>query len=696
MWQAIKAELKDWWSEQTIPLRRHIFVLFAVPFMVFFCALMWVAEQAATRVAVDGAKTQFAQVGQRTAESLTRLHAPAQSWLAAMTQNPAQGLKGSTDLGLIRVHMSLLDRFEQLASVYFGYPEGEFARVIILTSQGTKDLVKAPEKARFAIQTIRTGDGPPAELWAFYDEGMDPVGVDPRPFGGFDPRTRNWFKVAAKSAVGETVPTSPYVFTFPRQLGVTMSANLGATSGGVGGVDFTLMGLSRYLTTQRGSQGVQSFIFDESGALWAWSNAAGFAKLSANNRVPSVSDLPDASLKNLVAAAKLRANRPDAAYFELEADGGTPFVASMSVVSGMSSAPVYVAVVDERADVFASVYALRWRMLAIGLAGVIGGSLVIAWLSGRLARPLRRLAIQTKLLERFRFNDIRHEPSHVAEVRQLQSATILARAALSGYARFVPKPLVQHYLALRREPKPGVESREVVAMHGLFGSNMQFDNGPNAHIFEAFATFSKGVEVTRGIVDRIDNNGAGALWNAPLIQSNPALRACEAAFQIIEELDSNRINDTMPWPLHIAITTGVAAVGNFGTEDGRLIYTAVGPPVEAARTWAQLGKARSVPLLVSGLVADVVRSRFTLERMAVVQADASDPGVALWQVTGRVAGMSGLPGGLNRSSTEGWHLSSQEEQSPRRQREPRSLNSSVDWASSNNASPDGVGSTDLR
>ncbi len=707
----MKTEIWNWWRGRAVPLRRHIFVLFCLPFVLFFSLLMWVTEDTATRVSIEGTRTQFEQVGQRTTESLTRLQQPARAWLGAMTLNPLQGFRGGPDGGMARVHMSLMARFPHIASVYFGGEDGEFFRVLSLPTPQAREAVKAPRSAlpaSFAIQHIKRADLGIPESWTFFGTQMQTLASESRPNSGFDPRKRTWYERASGVPVGEVVPTEPYVFAFPRQLGVTMSANLGhaganpttpainattdPASAGVqrstiGGVDFTLVGLSSYLAQQRGATAVEAFVFDESGMLWAWSKADAFAKLSGSEKAPRVADLPDASLRELNTFAKQWVDKPGSGYFELQAAGGSAYVASVSAVRelGRANGAVYVAVVDRHEHVYASVRQLRWRMLAIGIAGLIGGSLLIAWLSGRLALPLRRLAVQTKLLERFRFNEMKHIPSHVAEVRQLQASTVLARTALAGYARFVPKPLVQHYLALRREPKPGVESRDVVALHALFAGQLQMQNGQNAAAFSAFAQLAKAVEATRGIVDGIDNDGASAIWNAPLIQSNPSLRACEAAIRVIEQLDAERDHDDVPWPLNIAIDSGVAAVGNFGTQDGRLIYTAVGPPIERAKGLAHEARGLSVPLVVTGPVADAIKQRFTLERIAVVQLGMRDSGIDLWRVTGRVAGIAATDW-AGKSSNDGWGEASAESEIDQRtrgrsrKRSPRSLNSVADWS----------------
>lgn len=615
----LKASWYGWRARQRGSMRTHIFVTFAVPYLLLFSLLMWVAEKTASDNAIAGAVARFEQVGQRTSESLFRIEEPARAWLAGMTRNPAQGIHGLEDLALLRVHMTLLKRAPHMASVYFGYGNGEFARVVSLSNAAARQAVTAPDAARFAVQFVRPLAGASAqESIEFYSDNMLPLSVSRSNASDFDPRTRPWYSAAAPRPVGEVAATAPYFFVFPRQLGITMSANLGASASAqaaaaaLGGVDFSLAGLSAYLAEQKTSKTVSSYIFDEGGHLWAWSDAARYEALLRAGTAPRVENLPNPAQRELlkVALERVAKNAPDGDYLEITSGGAPTLAASIFSVPRMGSQRVFVAVTDPKAEVFADVAELRLRLLVIGLVGLLGGAVVIALLARRIAKPLRAMAVQTKLLERFRFSEFNPGKSRIKELGQLQSSLTMARSALAGYARFMPRPLVKHYLALRSEPKPGVESREVVAMYSMFRHSLHLPTGANSRGFEALNAVLSHVEGARGIADHIDNFGVGALWNAPLLQNNPALLACEAAFQAIDWLDRNRADDRSLWPTFIGIDIGMACVGNFGTARGRLIYTAVGPAVNRAHDLALHARRVSVPLVITEPVAKLVENYY--------------------------------------------------------------------------------------
>lgn len=628
----------NWLKSHTLPVQRYIFLLFAVPFALLFSILMVIAEWTASSVASKGAREQFGAVGQRTAESLHRVQEPARAWLGSMVNNPSQGLQTGYEMSGFRVHATMLARFPQISAMYFGYPNGEFARILPLTNALTRTSVKAPTGASFALHIVKTAAGAATEEWRFFNDRLEPVATEQRAHSGYDPRKRPWYKEAATAKLGAIVPTDPYVFANPKQLGVTLSSLLGSTpitsSGAIGGVDFTLNGLSSFLQRQKGGKTLQSLVFDADGNLWAWSKAEQFEAMSQGNVSPTLAALSDPSLRLFKTEGAKWAESADSEYFALKAEEGSDLLASVTKLPGMGKRDVYVAVVQDRDEVFAQVHALRWRMAALGLAGLVIGALIIARLSKRLSDPLRRLAVQTKLLERFRFTEIKHFKSQIREIRTLQEALLVAKTALSGYARYVPKSLVQHQIALRREPRPNVESREVVAMHAVLCGDLHAKRGPNELAFAQFGALSRMIDATRGVVDRVENDGMGAIWNAPLVQSNPSLRAVEAAFQALDSL--SRGGAQHPIALHMAIDMGPAGVGNFGGEHSRLIYTAVGAPLDRARALAQEARGLDVSVLVTGPVAEAVKHRFKVERLAAIQLETNETAIELWRVVERL------------------------------------------------------------
>ena len=108
---------------------------------------------------------------------------------------------------------------------------------------------------------------------------------------------------------------------------------------------------------------------------------------------------------------------------------------------------------------------------------------------------------------------------------------------------------------------------------------------------------SKCIHRADGTVSKYMGDAIFAFWNAPDEQADHAQRACEAAL-LFREQAAQQINGRF---LHtrIGLHTGVANVGNFGSDD-RFDYTALGDNVNLASRLEGLNKHLGTVCLMSG------------------------------------------------------------------------------------------------
>jgi adenylate cyclase len=104
-----------------------------------------------------------------------------------------------------------------------------------------------------------------------------------------------------------------------------------------------------------------------------------------------------------------------------------------------------------------------------------------------------------------------------------------------------------------------------------------------------------------GVLAQYAGDAVEAFWNAPMAQPDHARRACETALEMVAALERLRPEFARRgwahFDLGVGINTGQMVVGNMGSKD-RLIYTAVGDPVNVAARLEGLSKEYGVHVVV--------------------------------------------------------------------------------------------------
>jgi adenylate cyclase len=205
-------------------------------------------------------------------------------------------------------------------------------------------------------------------------------------------------------------------------------------------------------------------------------------------------------------------------------------------------------------------------------------------------------------------------------VQRLADAMRAAKAGLQTFGLYVPKELVRQVLASGVEPSLGGEERDLTIMFldldgfTSFAENATPDETTRL-LSDFFSLASQEISAGGGCVDKFIGDGIMAIWNAPVLTPDHAMRACQCALNIQTRLaEANALRRMSGLPaMHtrIGIHSGRAVIGNVGSAD-RLEYTAIGDAVNVAARLEALNKELGTQILVSGEVALRVRGRLAV------------------------------------------------------------------------------------
>ncbi len=192
---------------------------------------------------------------------------------------------------------------------------------------------------------------------------------------------------------------------------------------------------------------------------------------------------------------------------------------------------------------------------------------------------LAAVFITTAIINRFRIE---------AEVRFIENQ-MTRRLSSKALPKIIRRPkLLPEHGALR-----DVTSL-VVGLRGFNIISDRYLEDPIAYadiLNRFFSPLTKTVHDRSGMVDRYIGDTLMAVWNAPLKESNHAMKACDAALRMREQLDplnefleedAKRQNlSHIPLSVSIGLETGSAIVGNVGSTQ-RYDYGVLGEPVSIA------------------------------------------------------------------------------------------------------------------
>lgn len=275
--------------------------------------------------------------------------------------------------------------------------------------------------------------------------------------------------------------------------------------------------------------------------------------------------------------------------------------------------------------------------MAVSLAGAGYGAWYLFDMEGWLLDPafpaasLAAVFFTTALVNRFRIE---------AETRFIENQ-MTRRLSSKALAKVVRNP--------KLIPEQG-EQRTVTSLAvGLRGFNVIADRyleDPVAYadiLNRFFSPLTKTVHDRRGMVDRYTGDTMMAVWNAPLSEPDHAMKACDAALLMREQLDAlnefleedaKRHNlSHIPLSVSIGVETGSGIVGNMGATQS-YDYGVLGEPVSIAHYLRHHAINYGPAVIVGDGFKDAVGDRFALLEVDLVSTPRHPDGWRAYALLG--------------------------------------------------------------
>ncbi len=298
-------------------------------------------------------------------------------------------------------------------------------------------------------------------------------------------------------------------------------------------------------------------------------------------------------------------------------------------------------------------------VLTIGLMSLLSALVVAAW------RPLPAgltvaagLAlygtIAAVLFDRGLVLDLVYPPAAllISFAAALSSRLVLEQAeqrmVREAMGRYLSPVVSQWVLADPDRLRLGGETREMTVLFSDLRNFTTVAHALHAETLVALLNTYRGemadvVFRHDGVLAQYTGDAVEAFWNAPMAQPDHARRACETALDMVAALERLRPEfERRGWAqldVGVGINTGQMVVGNMGSKD-RLVYTAVGDPVNVAARLEGLSKEYGVHIVVGEATAAAVPETFVYRFLDLVAVKGRAEPLRCYEVLARAGALA--------------------------------------------------------
>ncbi len=407
--------------KRRFPLHIHISTLFLILILGVGGIIGGLGYTISRDILKSTSKELTSRIGRETLHEFTRIIGPAEMAARLISLDDITRARSLEErLGNLGFMREALNNSSELTSLYIGYPDGDFFLLRRIWNDSERLRFEAPERTAYIVQSIDRVDGAPRGRYIFLDSALNTLRTDERPdyASGYDPRSRDWYRMALK--VNGQIKTPPYLFYTTKEVGTTI-ANRASHADAVVGADIRLETLDQTMALQKATPGTHMVIANREGFLLAHENPAKvIAEPTASNGTPVLARLAELGIPVLAQLQPMLANADEASALNFETKiGGQTWHVSINALKLEGANTLFLISAIPDGELMAAAHALL-RKLFITMALVILVAIPIIWLLARaISEPLRKLAGEADAIRHFKFAEPISVESPVLEVSDL-------------------------------------------------------------------------------------------------------------------------------------------------------------------------------------------------------------------------------------------------------------------------------------
>src|SRR3954463_15612708 len=225
------------------------------------------------------------------------------------------------------------------------------------------------------------------------------------------------------------------------------------------------------------------------------------------------------------------------------------------------------------------------------------------------------------------------------------------RQIRSAFGQYLSPALVEQLAQAPEKLVLGGEEREMTIMfsdmRGFTSISETYRHDPQGltGLMNRFLTpLTNAILDRKGTIDKYMGDAIMAFWNAPLDDKEHQINACEAALDMLAQVDAlNQEREAealagghayIPLNIGVGLNTGTCVVGNMGS-DLRFDYSVFGDSVNLASRLEGQSKEYGFPIIVGSGTALAVKDRFAILELDFIMVKGKTQPEVIYAIAGR-------------------------------------------------------------
>lgn len=535
------------------------------------------------------------------------------------------GILDFSDMNSLASFMHIiLQSYPQLTSVYVADTKGNiFIENRLPASIANRALIPfiknkiIPDNTVYLSEIITHPNNETALTIQYKDSEGKLLKTDQDPAINYDPRTRPWYLGAESTLDHPWVGVYPFFGTQKNGITVAYAIRANNQVKGVAAADLNIDLISDQLKKFSTHEDSTVFIVNNHGKIIAQKR-----ERLTSYELPTIDQLQNPLITTVYNIHKQTGKNNFSFRFN-----GINYIATFTPYSFSPDEKWEIASVTPLEGFIEDIKDANQRVLIFSFIMLLLGLLLIIYASHRISYPIVRVAHATKDITKLKFDKDIKIKTHIHEVQLLVDALNTTKLALSSFAKYVPKTVVEHLLQTQTIAEVGGKKQPLTILFTDIENFTEITEKMDPELLmiqisEYLTVLTQCIQQHYGNIDKFIGDAVMAFWGAPIEDLDHTIHACQAVLACqfeMEKLNKTWKNLNKPtWITRYGLNSGTAIIGNMGSAD-RLNYTAIGDAVNLAARLETLNKIYKSNIIVSESIYAQCADKFLFRLLDTVQ-----------------------------------------------------------------------------